>query len=67
MSIGSILIDIKTTIAFLFFMAIFGAATVYLFHHPSDANYAIFVGGFTAMGGILHWASVYDDKHPDVH
>jgi membrane-bound metal-dependent hydrolase YbcI (DUF457 family) len=60
-------VDIKTTIVMFFFMAIFTAATIYLFKFHSDSNFAVFVGGFTAMGCIMHWIVTYDDKHPDQH
>jgi hypothetical protein len=67
MSIGGLSVDVKTSICMFFFMIIFLASAVYLFKHPSDMNFTTFVGGFTAMGCILHWVCTYDDKHPDTH
>jgi hypothetical protein len=67
MSINGLSIDIKTSILMFFFMALFTAAAIYLFKHPSDANFGIFIGGLGTMGAMMHWIATYDDKHPDQH
>ena len=67
MSFAGFDVDVKTTIVMFFFMALFTAATIYLFKHPSDLNYGVFIGGFSAMGCIMHGVATYDDKHPDQH
>lgn len=51
-------------IAFIFSFSITGA--VYLFRHPSDMNFAAWLGVLTVAGGIFHWLRVKDQKQADV-
>jgi hypothetical protein len=53
--------------AFVIFVitAALTAATVYIYLHASDTNFAAWCGLVATVGGIYHWLTVYDDKRPD--
>lgn len=50
-------------VVFLFAFAASGA--VYLFKHPSDMNFAAWLGLMTVAGGIFHGLRVHDQKVGD--
>ena len=50
-------------VAFLLAFAVTGA--VYIFTHPSDANFMTWIGVLGVAGGIFHWIRVRDSKMPD--
>ena len=50
-------------IAFLFAFAITGA--VYVFRHPSEINFAAWIGTLSVSGGVFHWLRVRDSKQVD--
>lgn len=41
------------------------ASWVYVYLHPDPATYGLAVGGTGAIGGILHFLWIRDDKQPD--
>ena len=47
--------------------AMVAVASVYLFLHASDANFAMYLGSVTAIGSVYHWLVYLDSKRPDAH
>lgn len=41
------------------------AATVFLFVHHSDMNFATWATFSATVTGVYHWTTVHDDKTPD--
>lgn len=42
-----------------------GAATAYVFMHPSEASFVTACGTLTALVGLYHWFVIKDSKTPD--
>lgn len=40
-------------------------STVFLFAHPTEANFATWAGFGATEVGAYHWLSIIDDTHPD--
>jgi hypothetical protein len=40
-------------------------ASIYIFTHPSDVNFASWCGLIATVVGVYHWLRVIDDKRPD--
>lgn len=41
------------------------AATVFLFLHPSEANFGIWAGALGTLATAFHWLVYLDSKRPD--
>lgn len=50
-------------VVFLFAFAATGAT--YVFGHPSDINFATWIGVLGIAGGIFHWLRIKDQKIED--
>lgn len=59
------MIDCKDVLTMVIFTAAFGAATRYLFVHPSDLNYATYATLVATMSGVYHWICTWDSKNKD--
>jgi hypothetical protein len=43
------------------------SATVFLFIHPSEVNFATWATFSATICGVYHWLCVFDDKRPDAN
>jgi hypothetical protein len=40
-------------------------STIYLFIHPSEADFATWGTICSVMTGVYHWLNIHDQKYPD--
>jgi len=57
--------EIRDWLVIVVITAMVAVASLYLFRHPSDANYAMYLGSVTAIGSVYHWLVYLDCKRPD--
>lgn len=58
-------LDCGDWIVVIFLFAFAATGAVYMFKHPSDVNFAAWLGILGVAGGVFHWIRVKDQKVAD--